>query len=29
MYLAYSKTLIKIANFQEEIAKYLLERERK
>ena len=29
MYLAYSTTLIKIANFKEEIAKYLLERERK
>ena len=29
MYLAFSRTLIKIANFKEEIAKYLLERERK
>ena len=29
MYLAFSTTLIKIANFKEEIAKYLLERERK
>ena len=29
MYLAYSTTMIKIANFKEEIAKYLLERERK